>query len=163
MSRAGFLAAIFAACLVGGSCSRATAPVEQGPPPARLRALDFAASLEVAESSPQQLNGEVRITNRGSTAETLVFEDGCPVRLRVYDVDGSRVAPVWEGPEPCADGQVRVAIPPGGTEVLSIPLSTAPDILRGGLADGPYRVTVWLAPDHRVIEIEAGIVDLTAS
>jgi hypothetical protein len=73
------------------------------------------------------------------------------------------VAPVWEGPEPCADGQVQLAIPPGGTEVLSIPLSTAPDILRGGLADGPYRVTVWLAPDHRVIEIEAGIVDLTAS
>jgi len=77
MSRIGYLAAVFAACLVGGSCSRATAPVDQGPPPARLRALDFTASLGVEESSPQQLNGEVRITNRGPTPETLVFGDGC--------------------------------------------------------------------------------------
>lgn len=162
MSRTGFLA-IFAACLLGGSCSRAAAPVVQSPPPARLRALDFAASLEVADSSPQELNGEVRITNRGSTPETLVFEGGCPVRLRVYDVDGSRVAPVWEGPGACPNGLVELAIPPGETEVLSIPLSASPDILRDGLADGPYRVTVWLAPDHRVIEIEAGIIELTAS
>ena len=155
--------AIVAACLASGACARATAPVAEGPPPARLRALDFAASLGVGAASPQRLEGEVRITNRGSTPETLVFEDGCPVRLRVYDVAGSRVAPVWEGPDSCPADQLTLAIAPGDTEVLAIPPSATPEILRDGLAAGPYRVTVWLAPDHRVIEIEAGVVELTAS
>ena len=45
------------ACVMVGSCSRATAPVDEGPPPARLRALDFTASLGVDESAPQELNG----------------------------------------------------------------------------------------------------------
>ena len=163
MSGSGWRIAALAACLAVGACSRATAPVDEGPPPARLRALDFTASLGVGESAPQELNGEVRITNRGPSAETLVFEDGCPVRLRVYEVEGSRVAPVWEGPMTCSVSQLELAIPPGGTEVLAIPPSATPDILQGGLSDGPYRVTVWLAPDHRVIEIEAGIVELSAS
>ncbi|CAN5833776.1 hypothetical protein BH20GEM1_BH20GEM1_18580 [soil metagenome] len=105
----------------------------------------------------------MRITNRGPILEILVFEDGCPVRLRVYDVVGSRVAPVWEGPESCPDGELTLAIAPGETEVLTIPPSATPEILRDDLSEGPYRVTVWLAPDHRVIEIEAGIVELTSS
>lgn len=163
MSGNGWRMAALAACFAVGACSRATAPVDEAQPPARLRALDFTASLGVGESVPQELNGEVRITNRGPSAETLVFEDGCPVRLRVYEVEGSRVAPVWEGPMTCSVSQLQLAIPPGGTEVLTIPPSATPDILQGGLSDGPYRVTVWLAPDHRVIEIEAGIVELSAS
>ncbi|HYO46191.1 MAG TPA: hypothetical protein VEY33_05830 [Gemmatimonadota bacterium] len=156
-------------CLVAASmaalaCARATAPpVAEGPPLARLRGLDFSASLEVAESSPQSLEGEVRITNRGTNPETLVFGDECPVRLRVYEVRGSRVAPVWEGPRICPDGPVTVAIAPGETETLSIPPTTAPDVLRGELSDAAYRVTVWLAPDDRIIEIEAGEVELSAS
>lgn len=157
------LSVIVASGLLAWACARATAPVAEGPAPARLRALDFAASLGFGEASPHRLEGEVRITNRGETPETLVFEDGCPVRLRVYDVDGSRVAPVWEGPVSCPDGELTLAIAPGETEVLTIPSSAAPEILRDDLSDGPYRVTVWLAPDHRVIEIEAGVVELTAS
>lgn len=146
------------------ACSRATAPpVAAGPSPARLRGLDFSTSLEVAKSWPQSFKGDVRIMNRGTTPETLVFADGCPVRLRVYEVRGSRVAPVWEGPEGCPEGPVTVAISPGETGILSIPPTTAPDILRDELSDGAYRITVWLAPDDRVIEIEAGEVELTAS
>jgi len=144
-----------AAALTVLACSRATAPpVAEGPPLARLRGLDFAASL---------LEGEVRVTNRGTTSETLVFPDGCPVRLRVYDVEGSRVAPVWEGPEICPAGPVALPIAPGETGILSIPPTGAPDILREELPDGEYRITVWLAPDDRIIEIEAGEVELTAS
>lgn len=155
---------LVAAALTVLACSRATAPpVAEGPPLARLRGLDFAASLEVAQSSPQRFEGEVRVTNRGTTSETLVFPDGCPVRLRVYDVEGSRVAPVWEGPEICPDGPVALPIAPGETGILSIPPTGAPDILREELPDGEYRITVWLAPDDRIIEIEAGEVELTAS
>jgi hypothetical protein len=152
------------AALAALACARATAPpVAEGPPPARLRGLDFSANLKVAESSPQSVDGDVLITNRGVAPETLVFGDGCPVRLRVYEVQGSRVAPVWEGPESCPNGPVTVAIAPGDTGTLSIPRTTVPDILRNGLSDGAYRITVWLAPDDRVIEIEAGEVELTAS
>jgi hypothetical protein len=155
---------LVAAALAAVACSRATAPpAAEGPPLARLRGLDFTASLEVAESAPQSLEGDVRIMNRGTSAETLVFGGGCPVRLRVYEVRGSRVAPVWEGPESCPDGPVTVAIAPGETGILSIPPTTAPDILQDDLSDGAYRITVWLAPDDRIIEIEAGEVELRAS
>jgi len=155
---------LLAAALTTLACSRATAPpAAVGPSPARLRGLDFSASLEARASSPQSLHGQVRITNRGITPETLVFEDGCPVRLRVYEVQGSRVAPVWEGPQSCPDGPLTVAIAPGETGVLSIPPTSGPDILREELSDGAYRITVWLAPDDRVIEIEVGEVELSAS
>jgi hypothetical protein len=155
---------IAAVALSALACARAAAPpVADGPPPARLRALDFSANLQVAQSTPTGLVGEVRVTNRGTTPETLVFADGCPVRLRVYEVRGARVAPVWEGPENCPDEPIALAIAPGESATIAIPSTSAREILRQELPDDAYRITVWLAPDDRIIEIEAGKVELAAS
>ncbi len=139
-------------------------PATEGTSPARLRGLDFSADLDVAPS-PVRLAGEVRVTNRGSMPETLVFADGCPVRLRVYDIRGARVAPVWEGPRACPAEPVALAIAPGESAVIPIPPTSAGEILSSDVPAASYRVTVWLAlaPDERVIEIEAGEVELTAS
>jgi hypothetical protein len=92
-----------------------------------------------------------------------VFADGCPVRLRVYEAQGERMAPVWEGPRDCPAEPVALAIAAGDAAVLPVPAASATEILETGLPDGAYRVTVWLAPENRVIEIEAGEVDLRTS
>ncbi|HJR52673.1 MAG TPA: hypothetical protein VJ982_03050 [Gemmatimonadota bacterium] len=156
----------FAALAIAAlACARPVPPpATDGASPARLRGLDFSADLEVA-NSPVRLAGEVRVTNRGSMPETLVFADGCPVRLRVYDIQGARVAPVWEGPEACPVEPLALAIAPGESAVLPIPPTSAGEILGEDVPAAAYRVTVWLAlaPDERVIEIEAGEVELTAS
>ena len=154
------LAAVALAAL---ACAPAVAPpATEGPSPARLRGLDFSADLEIAES-PTRLGGQVRVANRSAISETLVFSDGCPVRLRVYDVDGTRVAPIWEGPEECQAEPLALVIAPGDTATLPIPSIDAREILSLELPAAQYRVTVWLAPEDRVIEIEAGEVELTAS
>ncbi|HET6362597.1 MAG TPA: hypothetical protein VFH11_11135 [Gemmatimonadota bacterium] len=161
MSRLHFAALALAAL----ACARqAPPPATNGTTPARLRGLDFSADLDVA-NSPIRLAGEVRVTNRGTMPETLVFADGCPVRLRVYDIGGARMAPVWEGPEACAAEPVALAIAPGESAVLPIPPTSAGEILSEDVPAAAYRVTVWLAlaPDDRVIEIEAGEVELTPS
>ena len=163
MTRLGF--APFAIAVLAVACARPVPPpATDGASPARLRGLDFSADLDVAPS-PVRLAGEVRVTNRGTMPETLVFADGCPVRLRVYDIRGARVAPVWEGPATCAAEPLALAIAPGESAVLPIPPTTAGEILGEDVPAAAYRVTVWLAlaPDERVIEIEAGEVDLTPS
>jgi hypothetical protein len=160
MSRFRFAALAIAAL----ACARPIPPPgTEGAFPARLRGLDFSADLDVAPS-PVRLAGEVRVTNRGTMPETLVFTDGCPVRLRVYDIRG-RVAPVWEGPRVCSTEPVALAIAPGESAVLPIPPTSADEILSEEVPAAAYRVTVWLAlaPDERVIEIEAGEVELNAS
>jgi hypothetical protein len=151
--------------IVALACARTVPPpTTDGAFPARLRGLDFSADLDVAPS-PVRLAGEVRVTNRGTMPETLVFADGCPVRLRVYDIRGARVAPVWEGPEACPGEPVALAIAPGESAVLPIPPISAGEIHGEDVPAAAYRVTVWLAlaPDERVIEIEAGEVELSAS
>lgn len=156
------LAALALAAL---ACARAAPPpATDGTSPVRLRGLDFSAELKVAPS-PVRLTGDVRVTNRGTMPETLVFADGCPVRLRVYDIRGARVAPVWEGPQGCPAEPVALAIAPGESAVLPIPPTSAGEILSPDVPAAAYRVTLWLAlaPDERVIEIEAGEVELTAS
>jgi hypothetical protein len=70
------------------------------------------------------------------------------------------MAPVWEGPRDCAAEPVAVAIAAGDSAILPVPATSAEEILEAGLPDGAYRVTMWLAPESRVIEIEAGEVDL---
>ena len=154
----------FAALAVAAmACARPVPPpATDGTSPVRLRGLDFSADLDVAPS-PIRLAGQVRVTNRGTTPETLVFADGCPVRLRVYEIQGARVAPVWEGPRVCAAVSVAVAIAPGESATLPIPPTSAGEILGADVPAAAYRVTLWLAlaPDERVIEIEAGEVDLT--
>ena len=157
--------AVAALAIAALACARPVpSPVTGGTSPARLRGLDFSAELEVAPP-PVRLGGEVRVTNRSSMSETLVFADGCPVRLRVYDIRGDRVAPVWEGPAVCPAEPVALAIAPGESAVLPIPPASAGEILGEDAPAAAYRVTVWLAlaPDDRVIEIEAGEVELSAS
>ncbi len=161
MSRSRFAVLALAAM----ACARTLPPpATEGSTAVRLRGLDFSADLEVAPS-PIRLAGEVRVTNRGAMPETLVFADGCPVRLRVYEIQGARVAPVWEGPRECAAEPVAVAIAPGESAMLPIPPTSAGEILGADLPAAAYRVTLWLAlaPDERVIEIEAGEIDLTPS
>ncbi len=161
MSRSRFAVLALAAM----ACARTLPPpATEGSTAVRLRGLDFSADLEIAPS-PIRLAGEVRVTNRGAMPETLVFADGCPVRLRVYEIQGARVAPVWEGPRECAAEPVAVAIAPGESAMLPIPPTSAGEILGADLPAAAYRVTLWLAlaPDERVIEIEAGEVDLTPS
>ena len=161
MSRSRFAVLALAAM----ACARTLpSPATEGSAPVRLRGLDVSADLEIAPS-PIRLAGEVRVTNRGAMPETLVFADGCPVRLRVYEIQGARVAPVWEGPRECAAEPVAVAIAPGESAMLPIPPTSAGEILGADLPAAAYRVTLWLAlaPDERVIEIEAGEVDLTPS
>lgn len=156
-------ALLLAVTLGAIACSRAIVPPPDGPPPPRLRALDFSAHLASDGSTPTRLSGEVRVENRGGTPETLVFANGCPVRLRVYEARGSRMAPVWEGPRDCPAEPVALAIAAGDAAVLPVPAASAAEILEAGMPDGAYRVTVWLAPENRVIEIEAGEVDLRTS
>jgi hypothetical protein len=152
-----------AVALTALNCARPVPPpATDGASPARLRGLDFSADLEIAES-PTRLRGEVRVANRSAVSETLVFADGCPVRLRVYDVEGTRVAPIWEGPEICRAEPLALVIAPGESATLPIPSVEAREILRPELPAAQYRVTVWLAPEDRVIEIEAGQVELAGS
>ena len=161
MSRSRFAVLALAAM----ACARTLPPpATEGSTAVRRRGRAFSADLEVAPS-PIRLAGEVRVTNRGAMPETLVFADGCPVRLRVYEIQGARVAPVWEGPRECAAEPVAVAIAPGESAMLPIPPTSAGEILGADLPAAAYRVTLWLAlaPDERVIEIEAGEVDLTPS
>lgn len=153
---------VAAALLVAACASTPPTRAPQGPPPARLRGLDFSAALDVIRGRPTGLAGDVRVVNRGTEPETLVFADGCAVRLRAYDVQGERVAPVWDGPVVCPETPVALAIAPGDSARLPIPPTTARDILAGGLSDGRYRITIWLAPDDRVVEIEAGEIELEA-
>lgn len=154
MRRTALLALLLAAC--GGAGVRSL----EGPAPVRLRGLDFSARLDAAASTPTRLSGEVRVENRGGVPETLVFANGCPVGLRIYEVRGERMAPVWETPRECRDEPVALAIAAGDAATLPIPVANADEVLGTGLPDGSYRVTVWLAPEDRVIEIEAGEVDL---
>jgi hypothetical protein len=160
----GYAVAVLAGLAILGCARSVPPPATDGASPARLRGLDFSADLEVVRS-PVQLGGQVRVTNRGTMPETLVFADGCAVRLRVYDIQGARVAPVWEGPVNCPGEPVALAIAPGESAMLPIPATSAGEILGAEAPAAAYRVTVWLAlaPDERVIEIEAGEVDLSAS
>ena len=161
MIRALVLAAVLAGAI---ACSRtAVRPSGDGSLPPRLRALDFSARLTSDGSMPTRLTGEVRVANRGGTPETLVFADGCPVRVRVYEAQGTRMAPVWEGPRDCPSEPIALAIGAGDSAILPVPATSAEEILVSGLPDGAYRVTVLLAPESRVIEIEAGEVDLKTS
>jgi hypothetical protein len=155
-------ARLLAAALLAVACAPVH-PNVPGPAPPRLRGLDFSVELDVERSGPARLAGSVRVVNRGAEPETLVFADGCLVRLRVYETQGSRVAPVWDGPVECPRTPVALAIAPGESADLPIPETSTREILGGERPGGRYRVTVWLAPDDRIIEIEAGDVELSAS
>lgn len=153
-----------AAVLLAAACASAPEPTaEPGPPPARLRGLDFSAELDTVRSSPVRLTGEVRVVNRGPQPETLVFGNGCPVRIRLYETQGDRIAPVWDGPPGCPRAPMSLAIASGDSAALPIPSTSASEILAAGLLEGRYRVTVWLAPDDRIIEIEVGDMELSGS
>ena len=71
------------------------------------------------------------------------------------------MAPIWESPgvfRPAVGARDRA----GESAVLPIPTTSAREILHGEPEDA-YRVTVWLAPDDRIVEIETGVVELGSS
>lgn len=127
-----------------------------------LRGIDFLPDVAVMESFPVQLAGTVRITNRREAGATLTFPHSCMALLRVYDRQGARNAPVWDQRTvtPCEADPVALDLPPGGTAAVRVPTVSAYEILGDSLADGTYRVTLYLQPNGKVVEAEAGSVDL---
>jgi len=124
---------------------------------------DEAEAVAVAKRYLSYFQG--RVANWTAPDQRLMRSLVPENRLRVYDIRGARVAPVWEGPEACPGEPVALAIAPGESAVLPIPPISAGEILGEDVPAAAYRVTVWLAlaPDERVIEIEAGEVELSAS
>lgn len=127
-----------------------------------LRGIDFLPEMAVMESFPVQLAGTVRITNRRESGATLSFPNSCVALLRVYDRLGGRNAPVWDQRTvtPCEVDPVALDLPPGGTAAVRVPTVSAYEILGDSLADGAYRVTLYLQPNGNVVEAEAGSIDL---
>ena len=134
-------------------------------PPAGLRGIDFEPDVALLESFPVQLGGSVAVTNRRDLPVRLTFPRSCAARLRVYEEQGSRVAPVWDqaGTGACGVVPLTLDLAPGESRDLRLPIVSAREILGDSLPDGEYRVTVYLEPDGHVIEVEAGRIDLAVS
>lgn len=157
------------ACAVLGiglalGCAGATGP-PRSIAPGGLRGIDFEPDLTVRNEFPVQLSGVIEVTNRRRTPVVLTFPRGCAARLRVYEEQGSRVAPVWDqrGAGSCAPGPLTLDLAPGASSALELPAVNAHDILGDSLPAGEYRLTIYLEPDGQVIEVEAGRVDLAVS
>lgn len=143
-----------AACLHDGT----QAPRDAAP----IRGVDFLARIAVVEKSPTRLTGEIQVTNRRDTLVVLMFPDDCVAMLRAYETVGARVAPVWDQRETteCDGEPTRIEIGAGAVAAFRIPEVEGGAILRDSLPPGVYRFTAYLRPDGRVIEVEAGTVEL---
>lgn len=153
--------AIVVALLLAGACATAT-PVEESPARTPLRGIDFEGNRAPA-SGRGALEGSVTMTNRRAATAILTFPDPCVALIRVYELDRTRRAPVWDqASSVTCDGEpVVVELSPGGSR--SVPIRAVPGtgILGDSLPDGRYRITAYVRPDGRVIEVELGEADLS--
>lgn len=130
------------------------------PPPASLRGIDFLAEVAIV-GSPARVTGVVAITNRRETPVRLAFPDACMALLRVYEVEGERLPPVWDQAQEadCAGEPAVLELGGGGAAQVRI-RDVAVDRIRGEGAAGPYRFTAYLRPGGTVVEVEAGSAEL---
>lgn len=151
-----------ATLVVLAACAGTPEPTAEARGAAPVRGVDFAAETAVLESFPVQLAGRVRITNLRDEPVRLSFPDRCVAMLRIYPADGGRTVPVWDQRRAvdCEPAETTVDLPPG--EVTDVPAPTvgAGEILGDSLPAGTYRVTAYLRPGGRVVEIDAGTVEL---
>lgn len=133
-----------------------------GAPDASLRGIDFLA--EVAPSSPG-LSARVTIANRRAEPVVLAFPDGCLALLRAYEGESDRLAPVWDQRDAvaCDPASASIELAPGERREVPVPPVDADQILGDTLPDGTYRLTAYLRPEGRVVEVEAGTVELAVS
>lgn len=122
--------------------------------------IEYRGDVLVMESFPVQLRGTVAITNRGNTARTVVFPDGCVALLRAYRLD--EADPIWDQASEvaCTMALVEMRLQPGESQDVQTPTARGYDILGGRLPDGRYRITIHLRPDQGSVEVEGGTVDL---
>lgn len=158
---AGRFAIVVALLLTG--CATAP-PTEENPARTPLRGIDFEGD-RVPASGPWAFEGSVTLTNRRTDAATLTFPDPCLALIRVYEVDRTRQAPVWDQASSVAcDGEpVVVELSPGESRSMPIQAVSGTGILGDSLPEGRYRITAYVRPDGRVIEVELGEADLSVS
>jgi len=122
--------------------------------------LEYEAVVQVMESFPVQLAGDVTVTNRGDETVRVTFPDGCVVLLRAFEPGGR--SPVWDQGHDvaCTMALVPLELEPGESALFRTPVSSARDVLGDDLPDGVYRIAAYLRPDGETIEIDAGSVEL---
>lgn len=122
--------------------------------------LEYEAVVQVMESFPVQLAGDVTLANRGDETVRVTFPDGCVALLRAFEPGGR--SPVWDqGHEVgCTMALVPVELEPGESVLYRTPVSSARDVVGDDLPDGVYRIAVYLRPNGETIEIDAGSVEL---
>lgn len=145
-----------------GACAP-TPPVEDDPAPVPLRGIDFRGERAPGSGS-ETIEGFVTVANRRSSAVEIAFPDPCVALLRVYEPDGDRLAAVWDQGKvrDCAGDSIAVDLAAGEERRLEIPAAPAGAILGDSLAPGRYRLTAYVRPEGRVVEVELGEADLSA-
>lgn len=121
--------------------------------------VEFSARVDVMESFPVQLVGQLTVENTGDERVTVVFPDGCVALLSAFEVNGGG-GPVWTQSIACTTVLVAVDLGPGERRSFSTPIASARDILGTELPDGEYLIVVNLRPNGKVMEIEVGTVEL---
>ena len=135
---------------------------DQGPRPGAVvqDGIEYQGDVAVMESFPVQLAGRVTITNRGSSARTIVFPDGCVALLRAYRPGES--TPIWDQASEvaCTMALVEMELGAGESREMGTPTASAAHILGEEHPDGEYRIAIYLRPDQGRVEIDGGAVDL---
>ncbi|MBW3660836.1 MAG: hypothetical protein KY397_04295 [Gemmatimonadetes bacterium] len=149
------------AVLMTGCAS--TSPTVESSEAAPLRGIDFRGE-RIEGSATDPVRAFVTIANRRSTPVTLSFPDPCVALLRVYEERGGRLAPVWDQATAadCTGEPVAMGLAPGAEHRVEIAPATMETILDGSVPPGRYRLTAYLRPESRIIEIEVGEVELTS-
>jgi len=121
--------------------------------------VEFSARVDVMESFPVQLVGQLTVENTGDERVTVVFPDGCVALLSAFEANGGD-RPVWTQNVACTAVLVPVDLGPGERRTFSTPIANAREILGTDLPDGEYLIVVNLRPDGEAIGIEVGTVEL---
>lgn len=133
--------------------------------------LRFDADLKVMESFPVQIQGVLKVENRGDETVNLTSV-GCPLMLRVYQDDQevwdqgeNAICPAMQTPDIGGPGPVIYLpheVKPGEEIELTTGIVSAADILGAELENGEYSVSVYiLNPEiDEPTEFEAGEVEL---
>lgn len=122
-----------------------------------VQEIQYRGELRVMESFPVQLAADVTVTNLSGEERSIDFPDGCIVLLRAHR--GSER--VWDQSEElaCTTAIETVQLAPGASQTFRAGASAA-DVLGDELPDGSYRITAYLRPGGRTVEVDLGEVEL---